>query len=55
MTNTVRLKLTQDFDQWVKGLKVEALMSINTYSLLNQTQLKTPALYYATGRKKMEH
>lgn len=52
MTNTVRLKLTQDFDQWVKGLKMEALMSINTYSLLNQTQLKTPALYYATGRKK---
>lgn len=52
MTNSVRLKLTQDFDQWVKGLKIDALMSINTYSLLQQTQLKTPALYYATGRKK---
>lgn len=52
MTNSVRLKLTQDFDQWVKGLKVDALMSISTYSSLLQTQLKTPALYYATGRKK---
>lgn len=52
MTNSVRLKLTQDFDQWVKGLKVDALMSISTYSSLLQTQLKTPALYYAIGRKK---
>lgn len=52
MTNSVRLKLIQDFDQWVKGLKVDALMSISTFSSLLQTQLKTPALYYATGRKK---
>ena len=52
MTNSVRLKLIQDFDRWVKGLKVDALMSISTFSSLLQTQLKTPALYYATGRKK---
>ena len=52
MTNSVRLKLIQDFDRWVKGLKVDALMSISTFSSLLQTQLKPPALYYATGRKK---
>lgn len=32
MTNSVRLKLIQDFDRWVKGLKVDALMSISTFS-----------------------
>ena len=52
MTNSVRLKLIQDFDRWVKGLKVDALMSSSTFSSLLQTQLKTRALYYATGRKK---
>ena len=51
-TNTIRLRLEQDFDQWVKGLKVEATMSINNYAYLLQTQLKTPAIYYAQGRKK---
>lgn len=52
MTNTVRFRLTQDFDQWIKGFKLEALMSINTYSSLLQSQVKTPALYYASSRKK---
>lgn len=51
-TNTIRLRLEQDFDQWVKGLKAEATMSINNYAYLLQTQLKTPAIYYAQGRKK---
>ena len=40
MTISVPLKLTQDFDQWVKGLKVDALMSISTYSSLLQTQVE---------------
>lgn len=51
-TSSIRLRLEQDFDQWIKGLKAEATMSINNYSALTQSQTKTPALYYAQGRNK---
>ncbi len=51
-TNTIRLRLTQDMDRWVKGFNVEALLAMTNYSYLLQTQLKTPALYYADGRNR---
>lgn len=51
-TNTIRLRLKQDFDQWIKGFSVEGLFSMNTYASLLQTQLKTPALFYADRRNR---
>jgi len=50
--NIVRVRLTQHFDRWVKGLSGEALFNLNANSFLRQWQQKTPALYYASGRDR---
>ena len=51
-SNNLNLQLEQDFSMLTKGLKVTALFNMTTNSDMWSSRTKTPALYYATGRKR---
>jgi len=51
-TNNLKLQFEQDLGMLTQGLKFAALFSMNANSEMTSSRTKTPALYYATGRKR---
>ena len=51
-SNNLNLQLEQNLDMITKGLMFTALFNMNTNSEMSSSRTKTPALYYATGRKR---
>mgnify|MGYP000862270356 CR=1 FL=1 len=51
-SNNLNLQLEQDLDMITKGLTFTALFNMNTNSEMWSSRTKTPALFYATGRKR---
>ena len=51
-SNSLNLQLEQDLSMVTQGLKFTALFNMNTNSEMWSSRTKTPALYYATGRKR---
>lgn len=51
-SNNLNLQLEQDLSMITKGLKFTALFSMNANSEMWSSRTKTPALYYAIGRKR---
>ncbi|MBN1768207.1 MAG: TonB-dependent receptor [Prolixibacteraceae bacterium] len=51
-SNNLNLQLEQDLGMITQGLKFTALFNMNTNSEMTSSRTKTPALYYATGRKR---
>lgn len=51
-TNNLTLQFEQDLGMLTQGLKFTALFSINANSEMTSSRAKTPALYYALGRKR---
>lgn len=50
--NNLKLQFEQDLGMLTQGLKFTALFSMNANSEMTSSRTKTPALYYATGRKR---
>ena len=51
-TNNLNLQLEQNLDMITEGLVFTALFNMNTNSEMWSSRTKTPALFYATGRKR---
>lgn len=51
-SNSLNLQLEQNLDMITEGLMFTALFNMNTNSELWSSRTKTPALFYATGRKR---
>ena len=51
-TNNLNLQLEQNLDMITEGLVFAALFNVNTNSDMWSSRTKTPALYYAVGRKR---
>ena len=51
-SNNLNLQLEQNLDMITEGLMLTALFNMNTNSEMWSSRTKTPALFYATGRKR---
>lgn len=51
-TNKLNVQFRQDLDMLTKGLSVSALFHMNANNEMTSNRSKTPALYYASGRKR---
>lgn len=51
-TNNLNIRLEQNLDMITEGLVFAALFNVNTNSDMWSSRTKTPALYYAVGRKR---
>lgn len=51
-SNNLNLQIDQNLDMITQGLRFNALFNMNTNSEMWSTRTKTPALYYATSRKR---